>query len=341
LEEERRAQALEAERQRKLEEERRAQALEAERQRKLEEERQAQALEAERQRKLEEERQAQAVEAAFRQSTDQVARMCQQQQWEQARQLLTPHLDHPKTKRSTEAMLSEITKREGQSQARQRELEGKARTLIAAKQYQQALAIIDQSGHEFPQNAVLKSLSAEARGGLASEQKGQRLGTAERAIRSLLAERRFDEALTETVTALSEDPDQKALRDLRAVTMGALAEKAAVSGVAREVQRMLTAGDWTEADRMLVEALRRYPGSTELENLRPVVDAARNAKLKRKSGETRLKSAISGIGKLLGRGKPPETRTDSTAPGKGPGTRTTAEAAQPVTKTGGAREGDR
>jgi hypothetical protein len=91
---------------------------------------------------------------------------------------------------------------------------------------------------------------------------------------------------------------------------------------------------------MLEEALRRYPGSTELENLRPVVDAARKAKPNRKPGETRLKSAILGIEKLLGRGKPAGTRADSTARETVAGTRATAGSAQPVTKTGAEREGD-
>ena len=175
-----------------------------------------------------------------------------------------------------------VARQEAEYVARARDLEENAHILIGANQYQKALALLDQAVRDFPGRAEFSRLLAQARESLAAEQKSQRLGTAERVIRSLLAEQRFDEALKEVATALRDYPGEQTLRELRGVTMAAAAEKAAVTGVAREVQRLIATGAGTEADHVLAEALRRYPGRIELEKLR----AALEAEQKRKSLET-------------------------------------------------------
>ncbi len=323
------------ERERKLEE---ARAREAEQQRlqaeecrrKSEEQRVREAererLEAEvRERTLQEERTAQALALEFRQSADKVGRLCQQRQWEQARQLVTPFLENARTKPSAEAVLEELARQEALHQARPRELEERGRALLAANRYEKAAALFEQAIREFPENEVFPRLLEEARAGLAGEQKAQRLQTAESAIRALLAEQRFNDALHEANTVLRDYPGERAIQDLLAT----VAEKSAVAGLAREVHRLIAAREWTEADRVVAEALRRYPGRTEVENLRAAL-AASPRNQPGWSQETGLQRAVSKIEKLL-KGKPAEEVAGQVAPEQQqPGPRTTAGASPRV-----------
>ena len=114
-----------------------------------------------------------------------------------------------------------------------------------------------------------------------------------------MAEQRYPEALAEADAALADYPAEPALLDLRA----RVEEQAAVAGVVGTVERLAEAGEGTKADRVLIEGLRRYPGRAELSNLRAAVDAARQTEGERKSRQAGLKRAVTGIHKLLGKGK--------------------------------------
>jgi hypothetical protein len=263
----------------------------------------------ERERQLEAERQKQALEAldaAFRESVGEVGRLCRERQFQQARQLVTPYLDHPKTRPSAEVLLAELVKQEAQHDERIRDLEKQARILIGAKRYQEAETLIDRAASDFPENGELRRLLEDARAGRSAEQKAQSLGAAERSIRSLLAEQRFEEAVKAADAALGEYPAEPTVEGLRAGIVAAIAESAAVSSVAEDVQRLLASGNAARADQVLVEALRRHPGRMELEKLRAAVDAARKAEWEHQAREAGLRRAISGIERLLAEGKPAE-----------------------------------
>jgi hypothetical protein len=263
--------------------------------------------EAERQRLAavaEQERAAQALDAAFRQVVDKVGRLAQQQQWQQARQLAAPFLENPRTQAQAEILLNGLIRQE-QYCARIRELEEQARARLAAKQYQEAIALLERAVREFPEVAILAQLLSEAREGFTPELKAQRLSAAERSIKSRIAGQRFEEAVAEADAALSEHPGDKTLRALRTMAAAGIHEKAAIAGVAGEVQRLIALGEGIQSDRVLVEGLRRYPGRAELTDLRPAVDAARKSEANRLSREARLKRAVEGIGRLLGKGKQP------------------------------------
>jgi tetratricopeptide (TPR) repeat protein len=184
-----------------------------------------------------------------------------------------------------------------------RELEEQARTRLGAKQYQEAVALLERAVREFPEVATFTQLLSEAREGFAPELKAQRLSAAEHSIRLRMAEQRYEEAVAEADAALSEHPGEKAIRSLRMQAAAGTQEKAAVAGVAGEVQRLIALGEGIESDRVLAEGLRRYPGRAELTILRPAVDAAQKTEANRKSREARLKRAVAGIGRLLGKGK--------------------------------------
>ena len=263
--------------------------------------------ERERQRQAaEEERAAQALEDAFRQSVDEVGRLAQQQQWEQARQVAAPYLENARTLAPAEILLRGLARQE-QNCVRMRELEEQARTRLGAKQYQEAMALMERAVREFPEGATFAQLLSEAREGFAPELKAQRLSAAEHSIRLRIAEQRHEEAVAEADAALSEHPGEKAIRSLRMQAAAGVQEKAAVAGVAGEVQRLIALGEGIESDRVLAEGLRRYPGRAELTIMRPAVDAAQKTEANRKSREARLKRAVAGIGRLLGKGKGKQT----------------------------------
>src|ERR1019366_843046 len=74
-----------------------------------ERERERERLAAEEQRRQQEEqRQAEALEAAFRQSESGVGRLSGQRQWEPARQLVAPYLEHAGTQARAAAKVAEL-----------------------------------------------------------------------------------------------------------------------------------------------------------------------------------------------------------------------------------------
>ena len=260
----------------------------------------------ERERQLEAERQKQALEAldaAFRESAAEVGRLCRERQFRQARQLVTPYLDHSKTRPSAEVALADLVRQEAQHDERIRDLEKQARALMGAKRYQEAETLIDRAASDFPENEQLRRLLEDARAARSAEQKAQSLGAAERSIRSLLAEQRLEEALQAAGAALGEYPAETTVEGLRAGIVAAIAERAAISKVAGEVQRLLANGNAARADQVLVEALRRHPGRMELEKLRATVDLARKAEWEQQAREAARKRAISEIERLLAEGK--------------------------------------
>jgi len=257
----------------------------------------------ERSRRLQEERQAHAQKAAFRETGLEVQRLRQERQWERARQLVMPYRDVARTQTSAGTLLAELSAEEAQYRTRVRELEERARTLTAAKQHEEALALLEQAAGEFPEVGAFAHLLEEVRAGSAAEKKAGRLASAERTIRSLLAMRRYEEALAVADAALGAYPGEKALLDLRALIVAGIEEKAAVAGVAGMVRRLIAAGEGAEADRVLVDGFRRYPDQAELAGLRAAVDAVRRAEWDRKSREAGLKRAMAGVEKLLGKGK--------------------------------------
>src|ERR1019366_9377883 len=179
----------------------------------------------------EEERAARALEDAFRQSVDEVGRLAHEQQWEQARQLAAPYLENARTQAPAETLLRGLARQE-QYCVRMRELEEQARTRLGAKQYQEAVALLERAVREFPEAATFAQLLSEAREGFAPELKAQRLSAAEHSIRLRMAEQRHEEAVAEADAALSEHPGEKAIRSLRMQAAAGVQEKAAVAGVA-------------------------------------------------------------------------------------------------------------
>jgi hypothetical protein len=257
----------------------------------------------ERRRRLEEARAAQALDAAFRQSMDEVERLCQERQWAQARQLATPYLDQPRTEAAARARIADLTRRETQYRARARKLMKRARTLIDSERNAEALSLLEAAAIEFSEMSAFANMLVEIREGATAAQRAGRLSAAENAVRSLLVGRKHAEALEAADRALGEFPGEKALRDLRALIEAGAREQAAVGEAAGRVRQLAEAGEGSKADRALVEALRRYPGRMELERLRAPVDAARQAEWERQSREAAVKRAISGIDKALGRAK--------------------------------------
>jgi len=256
----------------------------------------------ERKGRLEEARRLEGLEAAFRETAGKVRRLSRQRQWAQARQLLAPYLDGGRTQAAAEAVLAELARQEGPYLVRTRELEEQARALINARRYADALALLEPAAAEFPEIAAFSNLLADVREGAALEREG-RMGEAKHAIRSLMAGQTYEEALREVDRALGEYPGEKAFRDLRALIVAANEEKAAVAAVGAEVQRLVAAGKGTEADRVLLEGLRRYPGRAELTSLRAAVDAVRKAEWERQSRDAGLKRATLGVERLLGGGE--------------------------------------
>ena len=256
----------------------------------------------ERRRRLEEGRAEHAIEVAFRQSVADLVRLCQRREWEQARQLIAPFLEHPKTQPFARAVLDDLVKQEAQHSARAGELEDQARTMIADGRYGDALALLERSALEFSNVAGFVGTLAEVREG-AARHKAERLVAAESAIRAWIAADRCDEALREAEALLREYPREKSLKGLRALVVAAMEEQTAIGAVVEKLQRLVAAGEGAESDRVLVEALRRYPGRKGLEAQRAAVDAARQAEWETHSREAGLKRATAQIDALLAKGE--------------------------------------
>jgi tetratricopeptide (TPR) repeat protein len=184
-----------------------------------------------------------------------------------------------------------------------------ARTLINDERYLGALALLEPAATRFPEIGAFSSMLAEVREGAAVEREVRRLDAAEQEIRSLMAEQKYEEALKEADEGLNEYPGEQVFQDLRALIAVSIEEQAAVVAVAEKVHRLVAAGKGTEADRALLEALRRYPGRMKLEKMRSEVDAARKAEWDRQSREAGLRREVSEIEKLLGEGRLAEAST--------------------------------
>ena len=72
------------------------------------------------------------------------------------------------------------------------------------------------------------------------------------------------------------------------------------------VERLAAAGQGTQADRLVLDGLRRYPNRVELTKLRQIADAARAAEWDKKSREAGLRRSVAEIGELLAKARTAE-----------------------------------
>lgn len=189
-----------------------------------------------------------------------------------------------------EAVPLRLAAAEKASRDRAAELERQARVLADAREYDQALALLDKE--RSGASELLARLLDEARGRLASEKHAWKLHEAERPIRGLLANMEFEKALAAVDAAAIEHPGEKVWSDLRRLATKGIEEQAAVKAKVAEIEALAASGQGVEADRVLVEALRRFPGWPEFIALRTRVDAVRAAEWERKAREAGLQRAV-------------------------------------------------
>jgi serine/threonine-protein kinase len=175
-----------------------------------------------------------------------------------------------------------------------------------AKEFDDAIALLEYASVEFPEIEAFSRMLHEARSRLAAEQTARRLGDAERTVRLLLAEQKHETALAEVESALAEYPNESVLLGLRASIAAGIEEKASVAAIIVEVERLAAAGQGTQADRLVLDGLRRYPNRVELTKLRQIADAARAAEWDKKSREAGLRRSVAEIGELLAKARTAE-----------------------------------
>jgi hypothetical protein len=201
---------------------------------------------------------------------------------------------------------------------------GEVGRLLAAHQPAEADRALTEGLRKFPERPELETLRAAVGAALSDEQERQSkaalkeqaaIAAAVGEVQRLLTAGQPAEADRILVVALRRFPSCAELEQLQPVVSAARIaewerrskeaqeEKEAVAGIAAEVGRLLAAGEAAEADRVLSDALRRFPMRAELERLRPAVSQAVGAEMERKAREARLERAVTLIETLLAEGK--------------------------------------
>jgi serine/threonine protein kinase len=253
--------------------------------------------------RLERQRHEQARELVFHRVEVDASRLRGLREWNRARQLVAPYLNDSKMHPAAEAFLAELAQEEANYKFKMGQLQQRARACLDAKEYEAARVLLESAAAEFPEIPAFPLMLAEVHENSAAEQQARSLGETEQAVRSLLADGQFEKALPVAEEAVLQYPADKTLQNLRTRILGGIEENAAIAKMTGDVRRWIAAEDAAAADRALLEALRRFPGSIELEKLRADVDTARRAEWDRKSRKAALERAISRVDALLGQGR--------------------------------------
>jgi serine/threonine-protein kinase len=197
-----------------------------------------------------------------------------------------------------------------------------ARALLAGNERRQAISLLERAAAELNAPALSNLLERirEDEAGKAErsrddvrrlplqrdsesdpemEARAQRLAEAEKAIRAQLETQQHEQALAEAERAVHEFPESRSIRNLRATIVVALEVKSQIDALAAQIRSLVAEGKAAQADRQLVEGLRKYPGRSEFEQLRPVVHGARTADWEAKSRIAGMARAIADIERLL------------------------------------------
>ena len=191
-----------------------------------------------------------------------------------------------------DADIAQLQKTLEQAQAEQRKAQGltKARNLLAARSYEESIALLGDMGGEFSDDETVSRLLATAREGLGEQRKLKSLEEA----RALLAAQRYDECVTLLTRLKKEFAEDREITRLLANATKERGEQEKQQKLA-EGRALLAAQRFDEALTVLDALRAAHPKDTAVEKLRTLVEQERE----KQSRAERLQREIESLKKLV------------------------------------------
>ncbi len=251
-------------------------------------------------REFAEARHLQDAREAFSRQRPEIERLAQARKWARAKELVQPYLDIPQIQDEARRISARMDAEEADYAERTGVIDKQARELIGAERFEEAATLLEHASEEYPEAESFGTLLGQARSRREIASAARRLDETEHAVRDLARQNQLAEALALLDRALAERPGEARLRDLRAVVAASIQEQDSIAAIAAEVDRLAGHQRGADAERALIEGLRRFPKSGRLLDLRPVVDATRKAEWEREARRASRNRQALEIQRLIG-----------------------------------------
>ena len=199
--------------------------------------------------------------------------------------LIQPHLEIPEIQDEARRIFARLDAEETSYRERTACIDKQTHELMEAKRLEEAAALLVNAHAEFPEIEMFGALLAQVQSNIEIENEARLLDETERSIRDLARQNQFAEALARLDRALVGRPGESRLRDLRPVIITSIQEQESIAAIGGEVDRLAKQERGADAERALIEGLRKFPSSSKLQDLKPMVDAARKAEWEREARE--------------------------------------------------------
>jgi predicted Zn-dependent protease len=187
--------------------------------------------------------------------------------------------------------------RKEQAEQRKREGVAQARSLLAARRYDESIALLSKLQVEFPGDSAISKLRQSA----AKEQSDQRKRDGLTQARSLLAARRYDESIALLSKLQTELPGEAEIGKLLATAREDLAEQNKQQKLA-EARSLLAAQSFSDALTLLDPLAAAHPKDSAVLKLRSLVQREQEKAVRAE----RIQKELDALKKLMGDKKYPE-----------------------------------
>jgi len=232
-------------------------------------------------------RRFQADREMFSRQLPEAERLAGGRDWARAKELIQPYLEIPEIQDEARRIFTRLDADETSYRERTACIDKQAHELMEAKRLEEAAALLVNAHAEFPEIERFGALLAQVQSNIEIEKEARLLDETERSVRDLARQNQLAEALARLDRALAGRPGEARLRELRPVIIASIQEQESVTAIAGEVDRLARQQRGADAERALIEGLRRFPSSSKLQELRPVVDTVRKAEWEREAREVR------------------------------------------------------
>jgi serine/threonine protein kinase len=158
------------------------------------------------------------------------------------------------------------TARENQEEHHRQEGMAKARELLAARHYEESIAVLSQLQADFPREPEISNLLETARRDQAEQQKQQKLGE----VRAQLAVQSFDEALTLLDALATVHPKDAGVVKLTALVRREQEKNARTERIQHEsdiLKKLMSEKKYSEVISQAKKLLTEFPGETSFRRL--------------------------------------------------------------------------
>ena len=187
--------------------------------------------------------------------------------------------------------------REGQAEQRKQQGLAEARGLVAAKRYEESIAVLGKLQADFPSETEIPRLLQSTREQQAEQRKQEGLAEA----RGLLAARRYDESIAVLEKLQAEFPSEIEIRNQLATAREDLAEQQKQQKLS-EARSRLAAQSFGEALTVVENLARTYPKDAAVMKLRTLVEREQE----KHARAERIERELETLKKLMSEKKYPE-----------------------------------